>query len=299
MRTVLKALAEGVVGNALSCEAVCRVTRPRVILAYHNVVPDEGELAGDRSLHMPVAQFRAQMTWLKDAVAVRDLESLLSTGTSDRLAAVSITFDDAYEGAVTVGLPVLAELDLPATMFVCTGWRGGEVPWWDATAGAGGLDEARRDRELWDASGRSCEVVHPGSGPVDGRSVPPHLRISSADTLERYLDGSRVRIGSHSVDHPNLAALDPPDLFYQLSESRETLFSRWKDRAIDFLAYPYGISNEAVERAAMEAGYSGALLVAGGRLPRTGWDPFAIPRINVPARLSLAGLRLRVMGVLS
>ncbi|MGH7691002.1 MAG: hypothetical protein ACREN3_15465, partial [Gemmatimonadaceae bacterium] len=54
-----------------------RALRQRaVIFAYHNVVPDRWTGAGDRSLHLPIADFRAQLDILQathDIVPLRQL----------------------------------------------------------------------------------------------------------------------------------------------------------------------------------------------------------------------------------
>lgn len=107
-----------------------------------------------------------------------------------------------------------------------------------------------------------------------------------------------VQFGAHTWSHPNLARLEGEALREQLERPL-----RWIGDSglpmIRYLAYPYGLSSPAVAVAAQEAGYDGGLLVEGGWLRGAGYDRFAIPRYNVPAGLTLDGLRLRMSGLLS
>ena len=45
---------------------------------------------------------------------------------------VAFTLDDGYEDQIRVGLPILQEFDVPATLFPVTGFLDGRIwPWWD------------------------------------------------------------------------------------------------------------------------------------------------------------------------
>jgi hypothetical protein len=65
----------------------------------------------------------------------------------------------------------------------------------------------------------------------------------------------------------------------ELGQSKQTLEQRL-NKPVEFLAWPYGIVDADLERAAVQAGYSAAFIV-GGRRARAGGDAFALPRIVV------------------
>ena len=151
------------VGSLLVHTGVDRVARflarrRCAILAYHNIVPDGTRPGGDRSLHLERSRFAAQLDLLTDAVDVVPLEALIRSDAEDRgRPRIAVTFDDAYRGAVTLGVDELAKRELPATIFVAPGLVGGRTLWWDELAGRGegGLPPDVRRRALGEFRGRA------------------------------------------------------------------------------------------------------------------------------------------------
>jgi peptidoglycan/xylan/chitin deacetylase (PgdA/CDA1 family) len=105
-----------------------------------------------------------------------------------------------------------------------------------------------------------------------------------------------ITLGSHTWSHPNLATLGDGDLVAEVRRSREWLRSEFGDKALDWLAYPYGIDSSKVHRALADASYAGALRIDGGWHRASDVSRFARPRFSVGSRLSVAGLRTRVNG---
>ncbi|MFL5521275.1 MAG: hypothetical protein ACJ8B6_10085, partial [Gemmatimonadales bacterium] len=118
MRKALRGAVEfALVASGLPALGRQRRRGDTLVLAYHNVVPDGLEAFGDRSLHLPLARFRRQLAALSETHDVVGLEQLESAPSSSRPRA-AITFDDAYAGALLLGLPAALELGFPATIFV-------------------------------------------------------------------------------------------------------------------------------------------------------------------------------------
>jgi peptidoglycan/xylan/chitin deacetylase (PgdA/CDA1 family) len=108
---------------------------------------------------------------------------------------------------------------------------------------------------------------------------------------------SGITVGSHSWSHPNLAAVDEGALEQELRRSFEWLAERCES-FVPFVSYPYGLWSERVADAARDAGFDAGFRADGGWLPANpSQHRFKLPRFNVPAGLSVDGLRLRLAGI--
>lgn len=299
MRLLLKQLAEEVLGSRL-VHAVARAIAPvdTIVLAYHNVVSSDAPPMGDVSLHLPLDAFLRQVTWLTRHFDVVPLEEVLDPGLSDRPRAV-ITFDDAYDGAVNLAIPALVERSIPATIFACSGWIGGESPWWDLVAfGEGGLSAEFRAEALQRLDGETsrvaAEAVRRG---LPQTELPEDHRIASRADVHHAAMQSGITIGAHSVTHPNLTRLSDARLHDELASALESTLQLYQS-GILWLAYPYGLMDQRVEQAARNVGYSAGLLVAGGPIRPESAARFSLPRMNVPRGVSIAGFKARCAGIL-
>jgi peptidoglycan/xylan/chitin deacetylase (PgdA/CDA1 family) len=266
------------------------------ILAYHNVVPDGVAPAGDDSLHLPLSAFARQLDFLQDYCEVVPLERIRQPATNGRLA-VAITFDDGYRGTLTLGAAELARRGLPATVFVPPGLLEDRSFWWDDLADpVQGLADGLRVRALGELRGVDADVR--AAFPARAPQYPPSMRSGTVEELRRATEVADLRIGAHSWSHPNLAAIGAGDLDGELARPLAWIRERFPEQAIPWIAYPYGLSSAAVEAAAAAAGYVNGLLAEGGTFRRGGGHPaYAVPRVNVPAGVSLDGFALRLAGV--
>ena len=89
------------------------------ILMYHSIgTPIEEDI---RCLYnMKPTQFREHMSYLAEyhKKHIVPLEPLTQEQESQKIA---LTFDDGYRDNLTVAAPILAELGIPFTIFICTG----------------------------------------------------------------------------------------------------------------------------------------------------------------------------------
>ena len=295
LRQAAKAAIERVLRHTLANPR--RMAGRSLVLAYHNVVPDAEAGRGDRSLHIPLSRFATHLDLIAAHCRVLPLEEVLAGPPPAGVPTVAITFDDAYKGAVELGLPELARRRLPGTLFVAPGLLGQRSFWWDEQGEhPGGLSEEVRKRALDQHMGKDTVIrAALPPAPSAGR-LPTSYGCATADQVTHMARSGRVTLGAHSWSHPNLASLDPEALSDEMSRPLAWLRATTVPM-VSFVAYPYGLASPAVEVAAEEAGYAAGLLVEGGWLHRKG-SPWQIPRLNVPAGLSEAGLMLRLAGVL-
>ena len=299
MNSALKNFAE----HALIASGIARIASRRLrertlVIAYHNVVPDGESPSGDESLHLPRREFARQLDALQRSHEVVPLEELSRTSPSTRRQRVVITFDDAYVGALTVGVEELVKRGMPGTIFVAPALLGC-VPWWDTLAepARGGVPDDLR-RHALDVLGGDADAIikwaRSASTPPKSASRLP--RIATDSQLAEVASKPGITLGSHTWSHPNLCALAGDDLEAELIRPLQWLRSRFA-AVVPWLSYPYGLFNDTVQRAATSAGYVGALRIEGGWMPRSPHSSHAVPRLNVPSGLSIDGFRLRLAGL--
>ena len=114
-----------------------RPSRPHgLILMYHRVA---APAVDPWNICVAPDRFAGQMRALAEMAEIVPLEALPGSLRSARQGrpVAAITFDDAYLDNLTVAKPLLDALDIPATVFVPTGWIGQSRPmWWDRLAHA-------------------------------------------------------------------------------------------------------------------------------------------------------------------
>lgn len=272
-----------------------------VVLAYHNILPDGAAPVGHRALHLEQRRFSAHLDALRRTHDVVPLAAVAERSPSRARPRAAITFDDAYRGAVTVGLAEVVTRGLPATVFVAPAFVGGRAFWWDALADpdSGVMPEVLRDEALERLAGDDAAVRAwaPGAG-LRETPVPDYARVADQRELLAAASLPGVTLASHSWSHPNLARLDSAALHEQLTRPLEWLRQRFAAAVIPWLSYPYGISSPEVEAAAARAGYRAALRVDGDWLSAGSAPAYAVPRLNVPAGMTIDGFVLRTSGVI-
>lgn len=152
-----------------------------------------------------------------------------------------VTFDDGYAPVGRLARPILAEMRIPATVFVVAG-AVGKTNFWDQHRG----DRAEK--------------------------------MLSASELREMASGG-IEIGSHSMSHPRLTEVSDEVLREEVGGSRKALEDTLGQPVAGF-SYPYGAWDARVREAVIEAGYQYAMAAALGALSST-VDRFSMPRINV------------------
>lgn len=269
-----------------------------MILCYHNVVTEPERDSREPALHMAVGAFADQIDWLRrhsETVPLNELVSRIRRGQPTRgLAAV--TFDDGYQGFFVAALPVLRACGVPAAVFLVADAPARRTPfWWDHPELIRRATPARRT--MWLTQGRGVAAAIYEQEQV---AAPDHLSSellpAEWDTIRGCL-GTDLTIGAHTCGHPALTSLGTAEVRQELQQSIQTIEAQLGTRP-SILAYPYGDWNPSVREAAAAAGFAAALTLEARRLPATGADVLALPRINVPARITPAAFEAWASGLL-
>jgi peptidoglycan/xylan/chitin deacetylase (PgdA/CDA1 family) len=210
------------------------------ILCYHSVEPD-----WNSPLAVTPDAFARQAAWLarsRRVLPVQDaLPRLDARGRLPRGAA-ALTFDDGFAALHEYVLPLLTRHGLPATVFLV------------------------------------AQTLTPAGRPVDWVDTPGSAPLTTL-TLDQVLEMQEAGVDfqSHSWAHHDLTRLSWDECVRDLRESRE-LLSDLLGRRVTLLAYPRGLHDADVRRAAEVAGYSHAFA-----LPETAEEPgdYAVPRVGI------------------
>lgn len=116
-------------------------------------------------------------------------------------------------------------------------------------------------------------------GRVDPWMTWPDLRLLERDGFD---------IGSHTVSHADLVAVGATEAWQQLRDSRVAL-KNYLGRPTQWLAYPYGQVDPAVEQLAKHAGYVLAVTTSGGTVQHAD-APLLLDREEVSGTMGVAGL---------
>ena len=265
------------------------------ILAYHRVLTLSDPDAFDFDLELVSAsaqQFRDQMLLLRRRYRPTTLGALvtaLDAGEQIPPDSVVVTFDDGYDDNYRVAFPILRELGVPATFFVCTGhvdsgrafaydWLVHMVLCTSATRLSVpelGLDvsvpDGRADRRqlgghlldrmklLPDVDQTSLIARLERDMGMPREMGPPDCRPMNWQQL-REMHAAGMEIGSHGVDHRMMSKLSPTALDDELRLSKATLGRELGSEAT-LLSYPVGgdrALDDRVIAAAKALGYRAA-----------------------------------------
>jgi peptidoglycan/xylan/chitin deacetylase (PgdA/CDA1 family) len=215
----------------------------------------------------------------------RDLEAgAVSRGT------VAVTLDDGYADCLHAARPLLARADVPATVFVASGYLGREF-WWDALArialgadplpgplsldlagepfawppagaavptsgpqGAAGLLDALYQRLLPLSEEKRDDALAAFSAWSGAAQAPAPVRALQPQELVELASDGLVDVGAHTVSHPVLERLEPAAQEAEIAASRSRL-AELIGREIKTFSYPNGSAPEHARAVVRRAGF--------------------------------------------
>jgi peptidoglycan/xylan/chitin deacetylase (PgdA/CDA1 family) len=300
------------------------------ILNYHRILDIEGNQFPyyEKNVSCSPSVFEMQMRYVKtnfNVISLSEYVNARQEGTAIPISSVIITFDDGYADFYDNAYPILKRHNIPATLFVTTGFVGkGKLYWWDEIS------------FYIKQSGKKM-VELPGGGPFWLRTTEEKRRASEkisdelttkdeqtrrglidqlADELDAgtvaskddchyvtwemltEMESSNVEIGGHSNSHPNLRKLSDDDLLTELTTCRERIEEALKQQ-ITLFAYPYGHEkhvDERVKTAVREAGFTCGCTTIYGSVSMTD-DPYMLKRIPIFYYNSLSAMKAKVSGI--
>lgn len=245
------------------------------ILAYHRIYdledatifPFDSEL-----ISASRTSFEWQMRYIKAHYNPISFQTLLDVLDGKALLPgrpLIVTFDDGYEDNYYNAFPILKSLDIPATIFISTGYIGNKKPFWfdlmahilnHVPTGCMMLKDLQLTLRLDD----NVASRHAATTQLFRalRSVSNEQRLGFLDWFEyeyafaihkdsfqlnlpmnwdqvREMHDAGIEFGSHTITHPILSQLDDEALKNELIGSRQKLDQELGE-SIPVLAYPVG-----------------------------------------------------------
>ena len=194
--------------------------RKGLILLYHRVAQPQRD---PQLLAVAPDQFEAHLAMLRRRTNIMRLSEMVDRAAAGKALprrAVAITFDDGYTDNLRIAEPILARAQVPATLFVATGYvETGRPYWWDAidTAILGSSLPSRLELPFpagsrhWSITdkpiGRNAWNVLSGSTPGSRQAayveIMPAVKPLDPSARERVLDALRRACGFDLAGEPD------------------------------------------------------------------------------------------------
>jgi peptidoglycan/xylan/chitin deacetylase (PgdA/CDA1 family) len=295
------------------------VARGALILGYHRVA---------EAPHDPFAicvtpqHFAEQLEVLRrytQPIRLQELVQGLENGNLPKRAVV-VTFDDGYADVLQNANPLLGCYQIPATVFVSTGYIGREF-WWDELARVvlspitlparlslpvnGSIYEWASDETVHipiKEKTTNCRkrlllslyerLLHLSS--IERQKAmtklrdwvgaepdnQPDCRALTADELNELATGGLVDIGAHTVTHPFLAKL-PISVQQSEIQQSKTCLEELLAKPVTSFSYPNGSSSEETMALVGDSGFICAC-TSDNDVARQGSHRFKLPRFWIP-----------------
>jgi len=275
------------------------------ILMYHGVVPESAPALA------------AQLRYLARHFKVISLEAMVDRLTNRSFLLTNeivLTFDDGLRNNLTVVYPILRELQLPATFFVCPALIESGTWLWNhemrcrlQTLASAELAEMRMKLLTPNTSVdgivewmKTLRLPQRRQAETTIRQASPDFRATASqraafDLMDwddlLSLDCDLITVGSHSFSHPILTTLSAQEIELEILESRRCLEQRLQ-RTVDFFCYPNGAYDQRAHQFVQKA-YRAAVTTESGVVDgQEGLDLHRLPRIPSAESAALTAWRL-------
>jgi peptidoglycan/xylan/chitin deacetylase (PgdA/CDA1 family) len=274
------------------------------VLGLHRIV-SEAEFQQSNALPgmmMKEDTFVRLLEFVKGRFRVVPIEDLKHAAIAPRCV---FTFDDGWKDNYTNAFPWMRTQGIPATIFLVTGFIGGNDGFWVERVVAAWKDPAERQKLLSSFANRQSNGVHlkdrgnssraaledlverlkrmPASEraqliesmlPANGHHSTDHMM-----TWDEVSEMSRAGIafGAHTVTHPLLPYEDEVTADREIRESKLALEQKLQQPVRAF-AYPNGDWDASTRERVKEAGFEWAFTTQHGWYRYTR-DPYTVPRV--------------------
>jgi peptidoglycan/xylan/chitin deacetylase (PgdA/CDA1 family) len=303
-----------------------------LIAIYHDGLPagfpEDNPLFG---MTVSVEEFAWQIHYFKkhyNPISFQQFSDWYFRGHALPPRPVLITFDDGHANNLRFALPVLQQEQITAVCFVLTGELGSSRQTWFEDAYYRLMFSkvqswSLRNGECWPLQTRQqraaacgrffslCRTLSEAEQKQELRLLQSQLPVPAiavdgelggrfeflSHEDVRRLSENGIEIGSHTITHPILGALEPENARCEIADSKSAL-ERLLGKTVRAFAYPFGAPGldfmPRDEALVKESGYALAFAGEGGFVTRSS-NQFALPRIGI-GRMTRAQFAATVAG---
>lgn len=277
------------------------------VLMYHRILdsPESEAVPVQPGMYVKPSTFRQHLAFLKSRFHVLHLSEVAARIRAGKSVGgcCAITFDDGWQDNYTLAYPLLKEFNLPATIFLATGFIGTERCFWPEEAGFY-LQQPRVVK-----AGRDCSILRPflDNLPVDTMGAqrlehaiaalkamsteereviiarmhdlsgknPPVGLLMGWDAVKRMQEESLVVFGAHSHNHVILDQVPLVQAEQEILKSREILTNKL-GAPPDLFAYPNGNYSKELQHKVKKHGFNVAVTT------RKDWFNNSVSLLEIP-----------------
>jgi peptidoglycan/xylan/chitin deacetylase (PgdA/CDA1 family) len=256
------------------------------VLMFHGVTADRNGSVR----HMATKEFRDLLILLKKDFELVSLDDLHSGNGNSSKPRAALTFDDGYRNNFTEAIPVLEELEIPATFFLISESLNNSAftlpidvidciinKYNPENISIDGLKFRRAgltyvsemNDDIYSYIIRNSHRMNSFSRelseqfPFDFINDPEYgklVRFIDAITLKRIAENPLFTFASHSATHINFITAPEEIVVSELHKSRRKI-EELTGQPCKAIAYPYGLYNTFTRKVTREAGYTTAYAV--------------------------------------
>ncbi len=283
-----------------------------VILMYHRITNLPVDPYG---IVVSPEHFAQHLEWIRQTCHAMQLLDLMEAAHSQSLTrrTVVITFDDGYADFSAQAYPVLASAQIPATVFVTSGFTDSRAPVWSdeltrlilmpehlpphlqlhlhGSEYQWSLTSPTERKLLHEALYGLLRLLPPAEQSDCLAYLASWAGVARPRDVDRFLTSSEliqlagdglVEVGAHTIHHPTLSALPASTQSDEIAGSRHGLEALLGHPVLTF-AYPHGqaedFTDETVE-AVQAAGFRAACTTIPGVVDSAS-NPYRLPRFWV------------------
>lgn len=325
----LSAIVSGI--GLLSLAEKCVFLKKSVVLMYHRVLPcfTAEKVVVQPGMYVSSITFEKHVQYLNSRYKIIFIDELVDKILNREYLGgyCALTFDDGWLDNYTNAFPVLKKYQVPATIFLATGFIGTERLFWPEEI-CYYLEHFKPDicnsnimpfavknfmstiacyehkaREQYYENSiatlkkysfrQRMDILEYFRKIFNIDSIP--RQMLNWDEAQNMLSSGLVRFGAHSVNHEILDQVPAGKMMDEILTSRDDI-EHHIGRCIKTFAYPNGNHNENIIRVLAKNGFYGAVTTQKGFLS-SGTSPMKIPRVAVHEDVSstIPLLRARIL----